>query len=80
MDVFCVGTKTDAAAQEITFKYVWSGLVHTFQGKADKERKVEGVKGGWDQKVVGMILEEMKRVIREENTSTFQPGAGPFTA
>ena len=55
-------------------------MVHTFQGKADKERKVEGVKGGWDQKVVGMILEEMKRVIREENTSTFQPGAGPFTA
>ena len=43
-------------------------MVHTFQGKADKERKVEGVKGGWDQKVVGMILEEMKRAIREERT------------
>ena len=40
-------------------------MVHTSQGEADKERGVEGVKGGWDQKVVGMILEEMKRVIRE---------------
>ena len=36
-------------------------MVHTSPGEAG----VEGVKGDWDQKVVGMILEEMKRVIRK---------------
>ena len=39
---------------------------------------MEGFSGTRDQKVVDMMLEEMKRAIREENTSTFHQVAVKF--